>query len=1011
MRFKKILPALLLALFGLFQEAFATHIVGSTIHYKYIGGDSYEIKVTLYRDCRTTNPPIPVAAPPSVAINVRRSDNTTMKLFSSSRTKTLLTLPLPDDPCVKEPDVKVCVEQYDYIITSDKFPAGFDYYVYFSLCCRNTTITNLDPLQQTETIYTKIPDRNVFPNLTSAQFVTQPPSYVCGGKPFTIKNLAVDSGDGDKLVYELYTPNAGNKNDIQSDSYIPQISGGFPVFTPVTYSTVKNNGNNVTFSGQSPMAANEVITPDSGKLTINANIYGQFVVGVKVKEFRGNQLISETMRDYQYNVVKCPPEDVAKLALTDICKSLKGTFANQAVTDPTTPYLWEFNDAGNAPNDNSTSITPTYTFSKAGNYKIKLTVNPNTICARSDSATIKVSQMKAAFTTTPDTCAGIPVDFVDKSTSSVNTPINQWNWSFGDGATSTTQSPTRPYPNGGNFNVRLIVTNSIGCKDSVVNVIKVIQVYPDAIAGTNDTLCKNNSTATLKGVVQNAGGGLWKGGNGTFNPDRKTLTAKYTPTTTELATGIVNLTLLTTQNGQCGADSSQTALVYTVPPVVNPALAPYSPICANNLQMDLFGGISPTNKGYGIIWSGGGGQFTSDLIPAKPETDLFARYIPSVAERAAGKVTLTITSTNNGECVPVSASTTVNISPAPIVSAGNDTTVCANNADVSLNGTLSTPTSVTWSSDGGDGTFVGGSTSLKTTYRPGPSDISNGQVRIFLSTPKASAGAYPANCDAVVDTMIITINPAPVVDAGVAQTVCANNPKVTLKGKLTPFFGTGTGKWSGGGGTFAPDVNALTMTYTPSAAELATQSATLYLTSTNNGKCLAVKDSVKIVVTPAPLVTVGLPQGVCKNNPSIKLNGSVTGGATTGAWSGGNGSYSPDSTNLKATYTPTPNEISAGSITLTLKATNLGKCLVESKDITYTFNDLPKIDAGSSLLVCKNVGDAFLNATVIQGATSVRWSGGNGTFSPSDSVIDAIYTATQAELSAGETDFDGYKYW
>ncbi|MGC4103698.1 PKD domain-containing protein [Ferruginibacter sp.] len=49
----------------------------------------------------------------------------------------------------------------------------------------------------------------------------------------------------------------------------------------------------------------------------------------------------------------------------------------------------------------------------------------------------------------------------------VNTfPVSTWEWTFGDGNTSNTQNPTHTYVNAGNYDVKLIVTDVNGCKDS-----------------------------------------------------------------------------------------------------------------------------------------------------------------------------------------------------------------------------------------------------------------------------------------------------------------------------------------------------------------------------------------------------------------------------------------------------------------------------------------------------------------------------------------------------------------
>ncbi len=971
----------------------ATHIVGATLNYEYVSGNKYKISVLLYRDCRTTVPPIPVAAPNDIKINVRRSDGKTFRIQINKTSKRVLPVPLPDDPCAQPPNVVVCVEEYLYTAEFDLFESGFDHYLFFSLCCRNSTITNLAPEQQTETIYTKIPDRAIDTNQANAQFVNPPPSYVCGGKKVTVPHAATDA-DGDVLKYSLYTPNAGPQNKIQSDIYIPTVSAGLPNFVPVTYSTV----NGANFSGQSPMNAKESIDSTNGDLTFIANNYGQFVVGVKVQEYRNNKLISETLRDYQFNIVRCPPPAKAVLALSDICNSLRVQPSNSGIDYPETGFFWNFGEAAKAPKDTSYSRSPSYTYTKAGTYTIKLIVNPFTKCADSTTKTIRVSQLKAAFTSSRDTCAGFPVDFTDKSTSSVNTPITNRDWNFLDGSTSTQTNPTHIYTKGGNYNVRFVVTNAIGCKDSVTNIVKIIQETPVAVAGSNDTLCKNDPTAQLKGIVNNAGGGIWKGGAGTFNPDNITLNAKYTPHADELKAGFADLKLVTTKNGKCGSDSTKIRLVFTDAPSVTPAIIPYSPVCGNNPSMDLRGRVLPAN--FGIIWSGSGGTFDSPNNP-------FAVYTLSPAELAAGKVTLTITSTKNGKCLPATANTTVTINPPPVVSAGNDTSVCINAADVNLRGTVTVPTKVLWSTNQGDGTFIGGNTSLNTIYRPGPGDLAKQPpiIEVFLSTNETPTFTYPQNCKPVKDTMYISLIPASKVSAGGNQTVCSNNPNVSLKGSVTFQNGAGKGTWVGGNGTFNPDRTSLNITYTPTAAEIAAKSLKLYLTSNNPDKCLDVTDSVTITFSPSPVVDAGLPDNFCKNNPAIKLKGVVGQGSSTGVWSGGKGTYAPDSANLNAIYTPTASELAAGKVKFTLKSTNNGKCAPVSNTVTHIFNDLPKIDAGQLLVACKNNSSIKLNASIIQGAKGVKWSGGAGKFTPSDTVLNPVYQPTAAEANSGKIVF------
>ncbi len=46
-------------------------------------------------------------------------------------------------------------------------------------------------------------------------------------------------------------------------------------------------------------------------------------------------------------------------------------------------------------------------------------------------------------------------------------PVAQWLWSFGDGATATTQNTNHTYGAAGTYNVKLVITDINGCKDSI----------------------------------------------------------------------------------------------------------------------------------------------------------------------------------------------------------------------------------------------------------------------------------------------------------------------------------------------------------------------------------------------------------------------------------------------------------------------------------------------------------------------------------------------------------------
>src|SRR5690606_35038654 len=175
----------------------------------------------------------------------------------------------------------------------------------------------------------------------------------------------------------------------------------------------------------------------------------------------------------------------------------------------------------------------------------------------------------------------------------------------------------------------------------------------------------------------------------------------------------------------------------------------------------------------------------------------------------------------------------------------------------------------------GSGTFQPSATALNATYVPSIGDIALGTVTLRLTST--------GNCTPVYAEQEITIQPLPMPEAGPELQVCANNPQVQLAGSVLNAEG---GVWSGGAGSYLPSNSALNATYTPTAAEVNAGELWLYLSTTGNGVCSVVTDSVRIEFTPSPTVNAGADQTLCANNAAVTLNGSFT-VATGIVWSGG----------------------------------------------------------------------------------------------------------------------------
>lgn len=329
----------------------------------------------------------------------------------------------------------------------------------------------------------------------------------------------------------------------------------------------------------------------------------------------------------------------------------------------------------------------------------------------------------------------------------------------------------------------------------------------------------------------------------------------------------------------------------------------------------------------------------------------------------------------------------------PFINAGVDITTCAN-APVNIQGIVGGG-SVTgsWGTNG-FGSFDNGLTSLDNIYTPSNLDTIISPINIILS----STGPCPVQKD----TLLLTVTPAPIVSAGADQVLCGNNANVQLNGEVSGA--TTTGQWtSSGSGSFSPGNTNLNGVYIPSSSDTAMGQIQLILTSTNNNTCSAESDTSIITFTDAPVANAGTDTvQVCENNPNVSLNGSISGGGSTGKWtSAGSGIFSPNNQNLQANYQPSINDINAGMVWLYLESTNNGNCIKAKDSLLVQFTPKPFVNAGADIISCTNDSEVNLNGIVSGPTTTGQWMGGNGSFSPGNNNLNAVYTPTASEVSAG----------
>ncbi|MEZ4739955.1 MAG: gliding motility-associated C-terminal domain-containing protein [Flavobacteriales bacterium] len=439
-----LLSLALVVLFAITSHA--THIIGGELYYDHLGGDQYQVYLKLYRDCGPGN-----------ANNTQYDAAANIGVFGGDGSVLFTqTMPFPgadlvpvvlDNPCLTAPPT-ICVELavYTGVFTLPARPDG--YHLTYQRCCRTPTIINVPNANELGlTCTVRIPGSERGTN-SAARFEVYPPIVLCLNEPLTFDHSATDP-DGDELVYELCTPfNGGTAADP-----IPVPSA--PPYAEIPWGTGYSEGY--------PMDTDPAIAidPNTGLLTLRPTLAASYTVGIRVKEFRGGVLLSETRRDFRFDVVPCQSSVTAAIApQTVFCEDLTVDFDNVSPTGQI--WAWNFGDPATAA-DTSSLHSPSWTYSAPGTYNITLMANPGLTCADTTEAVFNVYlQPDPSFALPGPVCSELVTELVAEG---IFGPDAVYQWDLGVNTlppTASTPAVNAQFPTVGVTTVSLTVSEN-GC--------------------------------------------------------------------------------------------------------------------------------------------------------------------------------------------------------------------------------------------------------------------------------------------------------------------------------------------------------------------------------------------------------------------------------------------------------------------------------------------------------------------------------------------------------------------
>ncbi|KAB2917342.1 MAG: PKD domain-containing protein, partial [Bacteroidetes bacterium] len=214
------------------------------------------------------------------------------------------------------------------------------------------------------------------------------------------------------------------------------------------------------------------------------------------------------------------------------------SFTNTS-TEPagtTVTYSWDFGDGGTSSTKNET-----HTFLGTDSYKVVLKAMSTNGCENSKEVLVAMAERPiASFNAPQNSCVGQLVEF--KNGSVANQSTLTYDWDLGNG-TSTVAEPTTTYTTAGTMTVKLTVSTTQGCSETITKSIAVANTPNSNF--TFESAKTGDGTITFKPEAPNGSGEyLWLYGDGSTSADKGNHNYRFFA-----ATGIFKITLKITDNG------------------------------------------------------------------------------------------------------------------------------------------------------------------------------------------------------------------------------------------------------------------------------------------------------------------------------------------------------------------------------------------------------------------------------------------------------------------------------
>jgi PKD repeat protein len=632
----------------------------------------------------------------------------------------------------------------------------------------------------------------------------------------------------------------------------------------------------------------------------------------------------------------------------------------------TLSYVWSFGDGATA-----TTLTASHAYLRDGNYTATLTVSDTRGSMASSTTTVTIHDVApnvnsgGPYGGTP----GTAIQFTGIASVPDPTDTLTYLWNFGDGSTSSEQSPTHAYASAKTYNVSLTVTDSEGLSTTSRTTVVVNPNMP-IVTLSPSTGGVEGSSISFSGTASGGVGTLtysWSFGDG------GTASGTLTPSHTYVSDGTYTAKLTVTDSLGDTASATTPVTVANVAPTVSIG-GPYNGSAGTAISFNPTASVPDPTDTLSYSWSFGDGFTSTQRSPTH-----------TYAAPAFYTVSLTVT---DSEGLSTSASTTVVVVAAALAVSAGPNESGNEGTSISFSGTASGGVgALIYSWAFGDGGTATGTLTPSHTY------VTDGSYTATLTVTDSHGSSGSA-------TTTVTVN-------NVAPTVSSGGPYSGTPGNAVSFQGTASVPdptdtlsylWDFGDG-------ATSNQQSPTHSYAGAGTYNVSLTVTDSEEASTTAKTTAVISAVALIVNAG-PAKSGNEGAAIQFSGSASGGtgALTYSWKFGDGGTAAGS------LTPTHTYTTDGTYTATLTVTDAASHS-SSATTTVTVNDVaPTVNAGGPYSGAVGATISFTGTASVPDPTdtfSYSWKFGDGATSTKQSPTHSYASAGTYSVTLTVTDSEG----